>query len=251
MESGIDEDGSASIPGGIPGSRRGSKLNDFLEMKKRKPPKRAYKDKQGMYENCKSDILNLIVNPSPGFVWRRMVHDTDDYLSAPRPPSLGQGAAYTGDPSSLSSTPLPPSLFPSDTSSSRKISIISNRSEPANPRIPPEGDNASMTSFKTCPSDSNINSLVVPRQVPANETYYNKPPIPMPVIKAPAPASAIPIGAGPAHMSVMSKSTPQANNPQVPIRSAATAPAPPPTNANSAPPADPLVGGVRHLVRDR
>ena len=57
MESGIDEDGSASIPGGIPGSRRGSKLNDFLEMKKRKPPKRAYKDKQGMYENCKSDIL--------------------------------------------------------------------------------------------------------------------------------------------------------------------------------------------------
>jgi len=234
MESGIDEDGSASIPGGIPGSRRGSKLNDFLEMKKRKPPKRAYKDKQG-------------------FVWRRMVHDTDDYLSAPRPPSLGQGAAYTGDPSSLSSTPLPPSLFPSDTSSSRKISIISNRSEPANPRIPPEGDNASMTSFKTCPSDSNINSLVVPRQVPANETYYNKPPIPMPVIKAPAPASAIPIGAGPAHMSVMSKSTPQANNPQVPIRSAATAtaPAPPPTNANSAPPADPLVGGVRHLVRDR
>merc|ERR1711894_209316 len=43
-------------------------------MKKRKPPKRAYKDKQG-------------------FVWRRMVHDTDDYLSAPRPPSLGQGAA--------------------------------------------------------------------------------------------------------------------------------------------------------------
>ena len=47
MESGIDEDGSASIPGGIPGSRRGSKLNDFLEMKKRKPPKRAYKDKQG------------------------------------------------------------------------------------------------------------------------------------------------------------------------------------------------------------
>ena len=55
MESGIDEDGSASIPGGIPGSRRGSKLNDFLEMKKRKPPKRAYKDKQGSMK-----ILNQI-----------------------------------------------------------------------------------------------------------------------------------------------------------------------------------------------
>ena len=61
MESGIDEDGSASIPGGIPGSRRGSKLLDFLEMKKRKPPKRAYKDKQGKEMTRKEiSIVNQI-----------------------------------------------------------------------------------------------------------------------------------------------------------------------------------------------
>ena len=186
-----------------------------------------------------------------GFVWRRMVHDTDDYLSAPRPPSLGQGAstAFTDPSSSLASTPLPPSLFPSDTSSSRKISIISNRSDPAyQSRIPPtfEGDNASMTSFKTCPSDSNINSLV-PRQV--SETYF-KPPIPLPVTKQlpqVTPAPVIPGAA--AYMSVMSKSTPQANNPQVPTRSAPGAPAPPPSANANAPASDPL-GGVRHLVRD-
>lgn len=205
MESGIDDEGSLSIPGGIPGSRRGSKLLDFLEMKKRKPPKRVYKDKQG-------------------FVWRRMVHDNDDYLSAPRAPSLGMGASTpftdTPGPSSLSTTPMPPPGLLSD---SRKISIISNRSEPVRP--PPEADNASMTSFKTCPSDSNINNLV-PRQV--SETYY-KPPMPLPVAKPQVPP-------------VMSKSTPQANNPQRTL---------PPPSAPSAAPSDPVVGGVRHLVRDR
>ena len=154
-----------------------------------------------------------------------MVHDNDDYLSAPRAPSLGQGATTpfpdTPGPSSLSTTPMPPSTILPD---SRKISIISNRSDPAGPRIP-EADNASMTSFKTCPSDSNINSLV-PRQV--SENYY-KPPIPLPVVKPPQAQS------------VMTKSTPQAR-PLTPI-------APPP--AAPATPADQGVGGVRHLVRDR
>ena len=58
MESGIDDEGSLSIPGGIPGSRRGSKLLDFLEMKKRKPPKRVYKDKQGNNETLLDRVSN-------------------------------------------------------------------------------------------------------------------------------------------------------------------------------------------------
>ena len=159
-----------------------------------------------------------------------MVHDNDDYLSAPRAPSLGQGASTpfpdTPGPASLSTTPMPPSSILPD---SRKISIISNRSDPAS-RIPPaEADNASMTSFKTCPSDSNINNLV-PRQV--SETYY-KPPIPLPVVKPPQAPS------------VMTKSTPQAMNPARPLTPMAPPPAAPAT------PADSGGGGVRHLVRDR
>lgn len=88
--------------------RRGSRLLEFLE-KKNKKDKKKYKDKQG-------------------FVWRRMIHDNEDFLPAPRAPSLGQGACpwlLSKDYSIASMPAASPPLAP----------ILSNKSEPA-PIIP-------------------------------------------------------------------------------------------------------------------
>lgn len=112
------------------GGRRGSKLLEFLEKKKVKNgagAKHRYKDKQG-------------------FVWRRMLPNEtfEEDLPRPRAPHLGHGATpwlYHSE----GSTPLP-SLVSVTSTDLRKISA------PSDPTI----DNTSLTSFKTCPSDSNI-----------------------------------------------------------------------------------------------
>ena len=72
VESGIDDEGSLSIPGGIPGGRRGSRMLDFLEMKKRKPPKRVYKDKQGNFYCDNKSTLRYPNNTPiiPQFIYR-------------------------------------------------------------------------------------------------------------------------------------------------------------------------------------
>ena len=100
-----------------------------------------------------------------GFVWRRMVHDNDDFLHSSRTPHLGQGASSL-IPGSDSQTSLgtnsstSPRLNLTQVSElQRKISAISNHN---NPNIIPiieqqqqgtSADTTSMTSFKTCPSD--------------------------------------------------------------------------------------------------
>ena len=75
------------------------------------------------------DIIDL------GFVWRRMIQDNQDFLPAPRAPSLGQGAcpwllpAPDSSPSFIASTPMimPAAAAPDDLE--RKNSIV--KSEPA------------------------------------------------------------------------------------------------------------------------
>lgn len=66
----LERRGGAAAMATPPPERRGSRLLEYLEKKNKK---KKYKDKQG-------------------FVWRRMVHDNEDFLPAPRAPSLGQGA---------------------------------------------------------------------------------------------------------------------------------------------------------------
>ena len=123
-----------------------------------------------------------------GFVWRRMVQEETDYLPAPRAPHLGQWASPWQSPpevpggggnSTTSSTPMP-SLAPISTTDQtlRKISMLSNSSEPPLTTHPVQVDSDSLTSFKTCPSDSNLASLIVPRGT-ADPAY--KSPIPLPV----------------------------------------------------------------------
>merc|ERR1719433_116414 len=173
--------GSAANSSASP-SRRGSRLLDFLE-KKKKTDRKRYKDKQG-------------------FVWRRMVPEETEDLPSPRAPHLGQwpdspwlnpSEAGSVPTASIISTPLPqlppqpPSLAstsspPTTDQTLRKISQLrklSNSSEPPLCTRPPpvqHMDSDSLTSFKTCPSDSNLQSLIVPRIV----TDY-KSPIPLPV----------------------------------------------------------------------
>ncbi len=148
--------------------RRGSRLLEFLE-KKRKP--KRYKDKQG-------------------FVWRRMIHDQDDYLPSPRAPHLGQGATPWVYPSA--STSSGPSSFGINSPSPnvvnhRKISALLNN--------PPQGgsrsfeqqqeDATSMTSFKTCPSDPNLtmNNYLPTRPAMQSQHPQNyDAPVPLPVV---------------------------------------------------------------------
>jgi len=281
-----DRRGSVANSSALP-SRRGSRLFDFLEKKKKNDRKR-YKDKEG-------------------FVWRRMVHEDTEELPRPRAPHLGQyiqtlpdgttphlgqqwaspwlnpSEAGGGTTASIS-TPLtqpplpgmPASLSPPTTDQTlRKISMLSNSCEPPLCTQPPvQLDSDSLTSFKTCPSDSSLPSLLVPRQVA--DTY--KSPIPMPVavnatlpplgtrippphspppqtplkstpLPQPAPSSYPQAGVTPAPTTTTPVAAPvQANmsqaltqQPQHP--NAITRPVQVQTSEN-------VIGGVRHLVRD-
>ena len=114
--------------------------------------------------------------PKTGFVWRRMVHENDDFLHSSRTPHLGQGASSFQIPGSESSqnsnSSTSPRLNLTQVSElQRKISAISNQNHNINnPNINPTSggtgypdqqqqqqlqgaDTTSMTSFKTCPSD--------------------------------------------------------------------------------------------------
>ena len=151
-----------------------------------------------------------------GFVWRRMVHDNDDFLHSSRTPHLGQGASSL-IPGSDSQTSLgtnsstSPRLNLTQVSElQRKISAISNHN---NPNIIPiieqqqgtSADTTSMTSFKTCPSDPYLSCThspgngsaavlqagngsrqsVVPNTAASSPDSYNNPPgkIPLPQLK--------------------------------------------------------------------
>ena len=162
-------------------------------------------------------------------------------LPSPRAPHLGHAygtwlPSSEGTPSIASTTPLPSLATVSTDQMLRKISLMSNKSEPANSDSNP-GENASLTSFKTCPSDSNLSSLV-PRQVA--ESY--KPAIPLPRLSA-----------TPTNKSTLATPTPPppptgSAGPTQPQRAAST---PASESANSATATENVIGGVRHLVRER
>jgi len=215
--------------------RRGSRLLEFLE-KKNKRDRKKYKDKQG-------------------FVWRRMIHDHDEDLPNQRAPSLGAGAspwllsaapACQAD-SSIASTPMP-SLAPI-TTLERKISMLSNKSEPPLPRFE-AAESGSLTSFKTCPSDPNLTSLV-PRQIADN---YKLPPMPLPVavvnaarpIAGKPPPPTLPPGGQP-----LPALTPGGQPQQVAGGGGPTLPRSVPVHQQQTPPDNNVIGEVRHLVRDR
>merc|ERR1719242_811330 len=126
-------------------ARRGSKLLDIFDGRTKKSPKR-YKDKQG-------------------FVWRRMVHDNDDFLHSSRTPHLGQGASSLIPSESQTSLGTNSSTSPrlnltQVSELQRKISAISNHNNPIIDQQ--QGDTTSMTSFKTCPSDPYLSSTHSP-----------------------------------------------------------------------------------------
>jgi len=274
VDSATDDEDMAERRGSVANSsaspsRRGSRLLDFLENKKKKDRKR-YKDKQG-------------------FVWRRMVPEETEDLPSPRAPHLGQWPATPwlnpseagGDTTaSIQSTPLPPPSLASSLSSPtteqtlRKISMLSHSSEPPLSTQPPvQFDSDSLTSFKTCPSDSNLQSLIVPRIV--TDTY--KSPIPMPVavnnatsargpripsphsppqtpikstpIPQPAPSSYPQAGVTPAPTMTTPVAAPmQVNMPQALTQQPnAITHRPVPQNQTSS---ENVIGGVRHLLRD-
>jgi len=285
-------------------SRRGSRLFDFLEKKKKNDRKR-YKDKEG-------------------FVWRRMVHEETEELPSPRAPHLGQWPASPwlnpseagGDTTASISTPLPqpppppplapflpqttdqtlrrismlsnssepplctqptgpPASIPPLTTDQtlRKISMLSNSSEPLLCTQPPvQLDSDSLTSFKTCPSDSELQTLIAPRI--ATDTF--KSPVPMPVvvnnatsligtqipspysppqtpikstpIPQPTPSSYLQAGVTPAPTMTTPVAAPvQDNMPQALTQQPnAITHRPVPHNQTS----ENVIGGVRHLVRD-
>lgn len=136
-----------------------------------------------------------------------MVHENEDF-SRPRAPHLGQGPWLDGLssqlPSTTSSKPLPSwnSVAPRTTSG-----LLANN---CNKEDILE-DNASLTSFQTCPSDPNLANLV-PRQVSDNYLPHQ---VPLPVV-------------------VTSKQPP------------ATASQSRPTLNNS----ENVIGGIKHLARD-
>lgn len=132
-----------------------------------------------------------------------MAPNDPEELPSPRTPHLGPGAS----PASWTPTPIP-SLAP-----------INSR-----PNYVQDGDNASLTSFKTCPSDPNLSSLV-PRQVSDNYSGGKPPPVPLPIVVSTRPSDRL---TGP------SASAALAQNPRQPVK----------TSEN-------VVGGVKHLVRDR
>ncbi|XP_071748292.1 bestrophin-4 isoform X6 [Lepeophtheirus salmonis] len=95
-----------------------------------------------------------------GFVWRRMVHDTED-LPKPRTPHLGLLPDHRG-------AICDSVIDESRTKSSSLISVpvpLSNSTKM-------DDENISVNSFRTCPSDPNLigglNSMIVPRSVSEN-----------------------------------------------------------------------------------
>jgi hypothetical protein len=212
-ESVTDEDDSERRS--LASGRRGSKLIDILDTKKKRPPIK-YKDKQG-------------------FVWRRMVHDSDDFLHTSRTPHLGQGANSIIPSESLSSltTMQQSQRLPNLTSISdyqRKLSALSNHNHPIVSELDESTkfDSTSMTSFKTCPSDPNLNSLV-PKQV--SDTYgTGKVPLPLLVTTRPPNERA--------------RSSSE-------IRRSKTGSTPPALTSTDSQSQENVIQGVKHLVRDR
>lgn len=132
----------------------GSRLSDLMEKGKGGKKVKRKKDKQG-------------------FVWRRMIHDQEDF-SQSRTPRL----APTPAPSSTALRHSPESLpYRRPGPASRSPQAMMTSSAGTSPRRPMdrnmepslsmEEDRASVNSFKTCPSETNLSYL--PRQV--SDTY--------------------------------------------------------------------------------
>ena len=130
----------------------------------------------------------------PGFVWRRMTHDTED-LPSPRAPHLGKGAApwiHFEQQQQLQQHPqrqqqyipltraLPvasaPPYQPSQHHHHDHLPPLQVTFPGVEPHRTPnpkrtqsfEDDATSITSFKTCPSDPNLMANLVPRQISDN-----------------------------------------------------------------------------------
>ena len=171
-----------------------------------------------------------------------MVHDSDDFLHTSRTPHLGQGAnSIIPNSESLSSLTTmqqqqQSQRLPNLTSISdyqRKLSALSNHNQYPIVSSSELGDSTkfdstSMTSFKTCPSDPNLNSLV-PKQV--SDTYgTGKVPLPLLVTTRPPNERA--------------RSSSE-------IRRSKTGSTPPALTSTDSQSQENVIQGVKHLVRDR
>lgn len=220
-ESVSDEDDSERR-NSAPGQRRGSKLIELFDNKKRKQPIK-YRDKQG-------------------FVWRRMVQDSDDLLVHSRAPNLGQGPKSLPSESMSSlatSSTLQPRLnlnfTPMSAEQQRKLSQNLNNHVPTAPLV--EGGSDSLTSFKSCTSDPNLNNLV-PKKV--SESYGGSgQPQPQTPAKIPLPTLVV----------TSRSSKDRTRSPSAPVehRRSKTGSPPPQALDNK----ENVIQGVRHLSRDR
>lgn len=206
-----------------PGQRRGSKLLELFDNKKRKQPIK-YRDKQG-------------------FVWRRMVQDSDDLLVHSRAPNLGQGPKSLPS-ESLSSLATSSTLQPrlnlnlTPLSAEQQRKLTNNHISPTTSIL--EAGSDSLTSFKSCTSDpNNINNLV-PKQV--SENYAPQPP------SAPQPQAKIPL---PTLVVTSRSSKDRTRSPSAPIEHRRSKTGSPPAQHPNDSSKENVIQGVRHLSRDR
>lgn len=141
-----------------------------------------------------------------------MVPNETEDLPRPRAPHLGHGATpwlYHSE----GSTPLPSLISVTSTVITDNPLNLRKISAPSDPTI----DNTSLTSFKTCPSDSNL--VGIRSAAPAAGPPVNNV-VPLPVVAVQRPKISLPTPT----------SIPQPQNPEA-------------SNEN-------VIAGVRHLVRE-
>ncbi|TRY79587.1 hypothetical protein TCAL_08946 [Tigriopus californicus] len=201
-ESVTDEDDSdrrGSVAGSSCGTRRGSKLSDLIEKKKPAEKKKRKKDKQGFVwrRMIHEDTEELPRTRTPHLGSAGNAQGWLNQSSMPTPTGSQSGSSQTvrhlmvlpenaakSAPKPTVQTPIPiPQLVPRKTSPDangiggrrgnrlRPIDLPQRSSSAqAAPRVVPQhsvdDDSASITSFKTCPSEPNL--AFVPRQVSDN-----------------------------------------------------------------------------------
>ena len=172
-----------------------------------------------------------------------MVQDSDDLLVHSRAPNLGQGpkSLPSESMSSLAATSstLQPRLnlnfTPMSAEQQRKLSQNLNNHVPTAPLV--EGGSDSLTSFKSCTSDPNLNNLV-PKKV--SESYGGSgQPQPQTPAKIPLPTLVV----------TSRSSKDRTRSPSAPVehRRSKTGSPPPQALDNK----ENVIQGVRHLSRDR
>ena len=171
-----------------------------------------------------------------------MVQDSDDLLVHSRAPNLGQGPKSLPSESMSSlatSSTLQPRLnlnfTPMSAEQQRKLSQNLNNHVPTAPLV--EGGSDSLTSFKSCTSDPNLNNLV-PKKV--SESYGGSgQPQPQTPAKIPLPTLVV----------TSRSSKDRTRSPSAPVehRRSKTGSPPPQALDNK----ENVIQGVRHLSRDR